>query len=136
MDQDSGSGGGASEDTSRAREHVHNAEENRDALAAQSRRTEATATGGDTPIGSQASGAGPASGSRSAAGGSGASGESAGGTGGSGLMNATGGNGGASDDASQARENVRAAEENRDALADENRRVQGSVPPDVNTTGR
>ena len=33
----------ASEDTSRAEEHVRNAEENRDALEAQNRRVEATA---------------------------------------------------------------------------------------------
>lgn len=31
------------EDTTRAAEHTHNAQENRDALAAQNRRTEATA---------------------------------------------------------------------------------------------
>ena len=41
MDQNYGNGG-ASEDTSRAEEHVRRAEENRDALAAQHQRTEET----------------------------------------------------------------------------------------------
>ncbi|HEX6749418.1 MAG TPA: hypothetical protein VF092_19135 [Longimicrobium sp.] len=52
MDQFSGNGDQrASEDPSQAREHVRNAEENRDALAAQSERTEATAPSStDEPI--------------------------------------------------------------------------------------
>jgi hypothetical protein len=140
MDQDSGNRGGASEDTSRAREHVHNAEENRDALAAQSRRTEATASGTDTPIGQMdASGSGTTggvSGSNNA--GSGSSGTASG----AGAMNASGGvgaggtTGHVSDDAGEARENVRAASENRDALAEEHRRVESTLPPDVDSTGR
>lgn len=124
MDQQSGTGmgnagrGSGSEDASEARDHVRAAEENRDALAAQNRRTEATAPGGvETPIGN-ASGL-------NASGTSGTSGAS-------GPLN-TSGSSRASGDASEARENVRAAEENRDALADESRRVQASAPPDVDT---
>ena len=52
MDQFSGNGDQrASEDPSQAREHVRHAEENRDALAAQSERTEATAPSStDEPV--------------------------------------------------------------------------------------
>jgi hypothetical protein len=45
--QNDGTGRTGSEDTSRAEEHVRNAEENRDALEAQARRTDAT-TGSET----------------------------------------------------------------------------------------
>jgi hypothetical protein len=114
MDQNFGSRTG-SEDSSEAREHVRAAEENRDALAAQNRRTGVTATGTDAPIGSGGVQHDPAGGGRD-------------------LMDGAG-PGRASDDASQARENVRAAEENRDALADEKRRVESTLPPNVNTTG-
>src|SRR3954468_15385017 len=49
--QDASMGRTASEDSSRAEEHVRNAEENRDALEAQSRRTESTTSGeADRPI--------------------------------------------------------------------------------------
>ncbi len=118
MDQNSGTGGTrnnqGSEDTSQAREHVHAAEENRDALEAQNRRTEATTPDSvDTPIGG----------------------------GGNGMNAAGGGQGGmsaagttrASEDASQAREHVRNAEENRDALAEGTRRIQASAPDDVDS---
>lgn len=118
MDQNSGTGGGmrngqGNEDTSAAREHVQAAEENRDALEAQNRRTEATTPESvNTPIG----GVGNASTT----------------SGGQGGMSATGGPRG-NDDPSQARENVRSAEENRDALAAQHRRVEASAPDDVDT---
>jgi|GEM_PF-1911138 len=100
-------GGQGSDDPSAAREHVRAAEENRDALAAQNQRTGSTTAGGvDMPW---------VEGGRQ------------------GGMGATGTTGQASDDPSTAREHVRAAEENRDALADENRRVENSTPPDVST---
>ena len=127
MDQSSGTGGTRNndqrnEDTSAAREHVQAAEENRDALEAQNRRTEATTPESvNTPIGE---GRGNAGGGTSG--------------GGQGGMNATGGtnvtgSGRGNDDPSQARENVRSAEENRDALAAQNRRVEASAPDDVDT---
>jgi hypothetical protein len=128
MDQSSGTGGTrnndqGNEDTSAAREHVHAAEENRDALEAQNRRTEATTPESvNTPIGG-------------AGGGNAGGGNAGGGTttsGGQGGMNATGGTRG-NDDPSQARENVRSAEENRDALAEQNRRVEASAPDDIDT---
>ncbi|HYH79747.1 MAG TPA: hypothetical protein VEX86_08110 [Longimicrobium sp.] len=102
-----GASGQGSDDSSRAREHVHAAEENRDALAAQNRQTESTAPRGvDMP--------------------SVDSGRTDG-------MDATGASTQASEDPSRAREHVRAAEENRDALAEESRRVESSTPPDVST---
>jgi hypothetical protein len=92
------------EDTTANREHVQNAEENRDALAAQAERTRATAPAEtDTPIGG--------------AGRSGSGGTASGGTG----MDNT--------------DAVRAAAENRDALAEENRRVAATTPDDVPMTG-
>ena len=46
--------GTSSEDTSRAEQHVRNAEENREALEAQKRRTDATTSSEtDRPIGQQ-----------------------------------------------------------------------------------
>lgn len=96
-------GNGGSDDPSRAREHVRNAEENRDALAAQSRRTQATAPAGtDQPIGGNDAGA----------------------------MNASG-LPGASEDASRAAAHAGEAERNRDALADENQRVRNTTPPEA-----
>jgi hypothetical protein len=93
----------STEDTTANREHVHNAEENRDALAAQAERTRATTPAEtDTPIGAAA-----ASGTGSPGGGTG--------------MDNT--------------EAVRAAAENRDALAEENRRVAATTPDDVPMTG-
>lgn len=132
MDQSSGTGGTrnndqGNEDTSAAREHVHAAEENRDALEAQNRRTEATTPESvNTPIGE---------GRGTAGSGSAGGGNSGGGQGG---MNATGGASATgsdrgNDDPSQARENVRSAEENRDALAAQNRRVEASAPDDIDT---
>ncbi len=104
-----GTSGQASEDPMRARAHVRAAEENRDALAAQNQRTGST-TSPDVDMPRVDGGR---SGGMSAAPGSP-------GTQGSG-------------DPSMAREHVRAAEENRDALADENRRVENTTPPDVGT---
>ena len=93
------------EDTTANREHVQNAEENRDALAAQAERTRATTPAEtDTPIG-------------------GANRSGSGGTSGSGT---------AGMDNTDA---VRAAAENRDALAEENRRVAATTPDDVPMTG-
>jgi hypothetical protein len=104
MDQFSGkTGQGASEDPSAAREHVRNAEENRDALEAQSQRTEATAPASvDQPV----RGIDP------------------------GGMGATGG-GRASEDASAAQSHVEEAERNRDALEAQNRRVESTTPDEV-----
>jgi hypothetical protein len=111
-----GSDGGASEDPSRAREHVEAAADNRDALAAQSRRTDATTPAetrqpvGGTSGGMSASGAGERVGSTS--------GDTSGG------MSATGG--GSSEDASAAAAHAEEAARNRDALAEQHRRVEES----------
>lgn len=104
MDQYSGNGDQrASEDASQAREHVRNAEENRDALEAQSQRTEATAPAGvDQPVRGSDSGGMSASGTSRA-----------------------------SEDASQAAAHVQEAERNRDALEEENRRVQDTTPDEL-----
>jgi hypothetical protein len=107
MQQDYGNGaprgtdGFGTEDASQAQRHVQNAEENRDALEAQSRRTEATAPSGvDQPIQ---------------------------GTTGGGMS----GSGRASEDSSQAAAHVDEAERNRDALEEQNRRVENSTPSDL-----
>ncbi|HEX8432172.1 MAG TPA: hypothetical protein VF625_12870 [Longimicrobium sp.] len=101
---DSGnSGNQGGEDNSDAVAHVHNAQQNRDALAEENRRVEATAgNSADQPIRQQNEGANSGGGS------------TARGTG--------------SEDTSQARANVASAAENRDALAEESRRVQESAP--------
>lgn len=88
-----------SEDASQAREHARSAEENRDELEAQSRRVEAT----EPPELRDRP--------RDDTGGMSAAGAGQG-----------------SEDASQARENVRDAEENRDALEAQNRRVEETAP--------
>jgi len=98
-----------SDDTSRAETHVRNAEENRDALEAQSRRTEAT-TGSETdrPIdggrGVDAGGRTPASGGMTA-----------------------GAPGRTSEDTSEAEANVHEAERNRDALEAQKRRTDATT---------
>lgn len=98
----------STEDTTANREHVHNAEENRDALAAQAERTRATTPAEtDMPIG--------------------AAGTS--GTGTSGAGNTAGGTG------TDNTEALRAVAENRDALEEENRRVAATTPDDVPMTG-
>ena len=104
MDQFSGNGGQhASEDPSKAREHVRNAEENRDALEAQSQRTGATAPASvDQPVRGT----------------------------GEGGMSASGGSRG-SEDASAAQAHVQEAERNRDALEEQNRRVENTTPDEV-----
>ena len=104
MDQVSGNGDQrASEDASEAREHVRNAEENRDALEAQHQRTEATAPASvDQPV----------------------RGIDQGGMSGSGAPRA-------SEDASQAASHVHEAERNRDALEEQNRRVENTTPDEV-----
>ena len=100
MDQDRT----GSEDTSRAEEHVRNAEENRDALEAQARRTEATTSGEtDRPI----EGTRPGASDTTVRGG--LSAEGAGRT---------------TEDTSEAEANVREAERNRDALEAQSDRVE------------
>lgn len=126
MDQNRGGNGARSdnqgnEDASEAQRHVHNAEENRDALAAQNRRVEETTpadlTGNDR--GTSNTG-GTSTGSR------------AGGTN-TGGMNAAGSSQDqGSEDPSAAREHVRNVEENRDALEAQNRRVEATAPEETN----
>jgi hypothetical protein len=123
MDQDrtDSMGRGGSEDSSRAEEHVRNAEENRDALEAQNRRTEAT-TSGETDR--------PIEGSRPAHSG----GLDAGGTGGgtdTGRRMDAAGTGRTSEDTSAAEANVHEAERNRDALEAQHTRVERTTPDDV-----
>ncbi|HSU13210.1 hypothetical protein [Longimicrobium sp.] len=109
MDQFSGgSNGQGSEDPSQAREHVRSAEENRDALEAQARRTEATAPDSvDQPI----RGLDPSQGQ-------------------GGEMSGSG-TGGASEDTSAAQSHVENAERNRDALEAQSRRVESTTPDEV-----
>ena len=106
------------EDTREAEVHSQHAQENRDALAEQNRRTEATA--GDSanhPIGQQNAGSG--------------------GTTGTSGMNATGsGNTGtgtprASEDNTQAAANTSNAHDNMEALRDQNRRTEETTPDAV-----
>ena len=122
MDQDrSGIDRTGSEDTSRAEEHVRNVEENRDALEAQARRTEAT-TSGETDR--------PIEGSRPAqSGGLDATGTTRGGT--DTDLGASGGTGRTSEDTSEAEANVREVERNREALEAQHRRVESTTPPDI-----
>jgi len=95
----------STEDTTANREHVHNAEENRDALAAQAERTRATTPAEtDMPLGATGSGT-----------------SGAGNTGGGTGMDNT--------------EALRAVAENREALAEENRRVAATTPDDVPLIG-
>jgi hypothetical protein len=102
MDQFSGSGDQrASEDPSEAREHVRNAEENREALEAQNRRTGATAPADvDQPVRGSDPGGLSASGTPS-------------------------------DDASEAARRAEEAERNRRALEDQNRRVRETTPGEL-----
>lgn len=125
--QDASMGRTASEDSSRAEAHVRNAEENRDALEAQSRRTEST-TSGETDR--------PIEGSRAAHSGGGF--EAAGTDRGTGVSDPTlsggmraEGAGRTSEDTSEAESNVREAERNRDALEAQHARVERTTPPDV-----
>jgi hypothetical protein len=118
MDQNLGNNRSAdqgSEDASQAREHVNNAAENRDALAAQNRRVEATAPPEvQSPINGNTRGGG--------------SGMNAAGTGNTGNNNV---DTHASEDTSAAREHVHNAEENRDALEAQNRRVEATAPEET-----
>lgn len=120
MDQNLGNDRSAdqgSEDTSEAREHVRNVEENRDALEAQNRRVEATAP---PEVHSPVNGGG--TGGRTG-------GMSATGIGGSG--NRTGTDTHALEDTSSAREHAHNAEENRDALEAQSRRVEATAPEET-----
>ena len=126
MDQDRNegmnAGSGTSEDTSRAEEHARSAEENRDALEAQHRRTEAT-TSDETerPVqGLIGDGGTPRMdwtepGARTPI---------------DGGMHAVG-DAGALEDASSAQANVAEVERNRDALEAHHRRVEGTTPPET-----
>ena len=110
MEQFSGSNNGqqGSEDPSEAREHVRSVEENRDALEAQARRTEATAPDSvDQPVRALDQSGGQRGGMSGA------------------------GTGSASEDASTAQSHVQEAERNRDALGAQNRRVESTTPDDV-----
>jgi len=120
MDQDrtDSTGRGGSKDTSRAEAHVRSAEENRDALEAQNRRTEATTSGEtDRPI----EGVRPAQ-----SGGLDASGTAGGMTMGGGMS--ADGPERTSEDTSEAEANVREAARNRDALEAQHRRVESTTP--------
>ncbi|HEX8903517.1 MAG TPA: hypothetical protein VF771_01605 [Longimicrobiaceae bacterium] len=102
MDQFSGNGDRrASDDASEAREHVRNVEENREALEAQKRRTDATAPPEvDQPVRGIDTGGMSASGA-------------------------------VSDDASEAARRAEEAELNRRALEEQNRRVQETTPEEI-----
>jgi hypothetical protein len=113
MDQNASGGrssGMGGEDASQAREHAHNAEENRDALAAQNRRVERTTPAPMPDVDTTSGGmnAAPQGG------------------------RAADGNDAASEDASAAREHAHNAEENRDALAAQHRRVEATAPEETN----
>ena len=107
--QSGSTGRTGSEDTSRAEEHVRNAEENRDALEAQARRTEAT-TGSETDRPIDASRGMDAGGDTRTDGG----------------MTA-GAPGRTSEDTSEAEANVHEAERNRDALEAQQRRTDATT---------
>jgi hypothetical protein len=114
------------EDTREAEVHSQHAQENRDALAEQNRRTEATASdSANHPIGQQNAGGGNT-------GGTNATGSGSTGTGG---MNATGGgtagSGNASEDNTQAAANTSNAHDNMEALRDQNRRTEETTPDAV-----
>lgn len=114
MAQDNRTG---SEDNSQNIRATQNAAENRDALAEEARRVAATAPDSvNRPV--DDSGRAGTGADRS-----GTAGGASGGDGG-GTMHA-------SEDATEAREHVREAAENRDALAEEARRVQDSAPDDI-----
>ncbi|HKP77371.1 MAG TPA: hypothetical protein VJT67_17710 [Longimicrobiaceae bacterium] len=117
MDQDRTAGMG-SEDTSRAEEHSRNAEENRDALEAQSQRTDATAAAGtDRPVEGYTPTVGGTDTPRMDWSEPGARRPIDSG------MHAVG-DSGALEDASDAQANVREAERNRDALEAQSDRVE------------
>lgn len=128
MDQNTGGNAGngrtGSEDTSEARRHVHNVEENREALEAQNRRVENTTPDdvANTPIQ-------PSRATSGNQGGMSAGGSQGGGTQGGMSAGRSGAQG--SEDASEAREHVRNVEENRDALEAQNRRVEETAPEET-----
>ncbi|MBV9774136.1 MAG: hypothetical protein JO040_09320 [Gemmatimonadetes bacterium] len=101
MDRNNGS-----EDNTENVRHVQDAQQNRDALEAQARRTDATAPEATShPV----------------------QGLSNRGSGGSGTTG--------SEDNTQAMRNVQNAEANTEALQAESRRVEATTPPDINRTG-
>ncbi len=121
------------EDTREAEVHSQHAQENRDALAEQNRRTEATA--GDSanhPIGQQNAGGTSTGGGNTGTGGLNATGSGTTGTGG---LNATGGGTAgtarASEDNTQAAANTSNAHDNMEALRDQNRRTEETTPDAV-----
>jgi hypothetical protein len=106
MDQNNTGANQGNEDTRAAEAHSQNAHENLEALRDQNRRTEATA--GDSanhPVGQQNSGGTTSTGARTA-----------------------GNTGTVSEDTSQASANVANAQDNRDALAEQNRRTEETTP--------
>lgn len=114
QEQNDGIQAGASDDATRAEEHVRNAEENRDALEAQSRRTSATAA------------AAPSSGSPPPR------------QDGSEPVHRTiedglhaAGAGSSGEDTTQAEARERETRANRDALQAQNQRVADSAAPDM-----
>jgi hypothetical protein len=114
--------GQGNEDTRAAEAHTQNAHENLEALRDQNRRTEATA--GDSanhPVGQQEiisnNGAGVTS-------------NASGGTASTGARTAAS-TGTVSEDTSQAAANVSNAQDNRDALAEQNRRTEETTPDAV-----
>lgn len=137
MDQQNLGGGGqtGSEDNSEAQRHARNAEENRDALEAQARRTDATTPPDvDQPIrgidgGQGGGGTGGQERSASSQGGGPRGGRNQGldasGTGGQGGQ---GGSDRASEDSSRATAHAENAERNRDSLEAQNRRVEETAP--------
>jgi len=121
MDQNNSANQG-NEDTRAAEAHTQNAHENVEALRDQNRRTEATA--GDSanhPVGQQNSGGSGSGGGTSATGG---------GTTSTGARTA-GNTSTVSEDTSQASANVANAQDNRDALAEQNRRTEETTPDAV-----
>lgn len=129
MDQNNTGAGQGNEDTRAAEAHTQNAHDNVEALRDQNRRTEATA--GDSanhPVGQQDFVSND-SGSVTSNATDGSSGSGNG-------MNATGGGKGgytgtASEDNTQAAANVANAQDNRDALAEQNRRTEETTPDAV-----
>jgi hypothetical protein len=129
MDQNNTGADQGNEDTRAAEAHSQNAHDNLEALRDQNRRTEATA--GDSanhPVGQE--------GFISNNGGTVTSNATGGGSGSGNGMNATGGGtsgntGTASEDNTQAAANVANAQDNRDALAEQNRRTEETTPDAV-----
>ncbi|HEX8211022.1 MAG TPA: hypothetical protein VF584_12690 [Longimicrobium sp.] len=123
MDQNNTGANQGNEDTRAAEAHTQNAHDNLEALRDQNRRTEATA--GDSanhPVGQQEiiSNNGANITSNATGGGTTSTG-----------AHTSGNTGTASEDNSQAAANVANAQDNRDALAEQNRRTEETTPDAV-----